>query len=265
MKYLKYFQQNSEYQTYKESADFITPNVSYAVDSTKVFYNPGSDSSSDYVMVDLGLPSGLKWADRNVGAASPEDAGLYFQWGDTVGYTSGDLEAKGKYFGFGDYFDTTDSGSTFNKYYNDGELTVLEAVDDAATVNMGSNWRMPTNDEFKELINNTTIWMYISFNGTEYRYADIAKTDKLSGIFKGIKFIGPNGNSIFIPAAGYLENYQGSNLNGYEGDLWTSSLSSSPTINPDANALYASLYYRSAPTTRVKERRLGLNVRGVCN
>lgn len=113
-----------------------------------------------YNMVDLGLPSGLKWADRNIGAANPEDVGLCFLWGDTVGYTAEQIPDD---LDWDSYFDTTDGGSTFNKYAID-KLTTLEPIDDAATVNMGSNWRMPTKADWEELINNTTITADSSLN-----------------------------------------------------------------------------------------------------
>jgi hypothetical protein len=152
-------------------------------------------SGLEYNAVDLGLQSGIKWADRNVGATNPEHYGSYFQWGDTDAYTydgAGEITAAelaeilnpllspelgeeitadnvgeilemmgivgtdlselgvlslDKLFNWSSYFDTTDGGSTFNKYNNDGGLTVLESGDDAATIHMGSQYRMPTIDE----------------------------------------------------------------------------------------------------------------------
>ena len=71
--------------------DVVLPNVSYCKDNN-LYYNPFVKPTSSYVAVDLGLPSGLLWADRNVGATSPEDAGLYFAWGDTVGYTAEQID-----------------------------------------------------------------------------------------------------------------------------------------------------------------------------
>jgi hypothetical protein len=179
MKYLKYFKEASEYEAFKNGGDFILPNVSYVVDGSEVKFNPNAKPLV-YNMVDLGLPSGILWADRNVGATSPEDQGLYFAWGETNGYTVEQLLNKEKYFdsNYSDYFDRNTDGS-FKKYNVAG--ATLELSDDAAYVNMGSDWRMPTKLECEELINNTTIEMIDS--------------DEI----KGVKFIGSNGNSIFIP------------------------------------------------------------------
>lgn len=92
-----------------------------------------------------------------------------------------------------DYFDTTDGGSTFNKYAPD-KLTVLQPEDDAATVNMGSEYRMPTEADIKELRKNCNI-TYIDLQGNEVSsYSD--------EYLKGFKFTGPNGNSILIPISG---------------------------------------------------------------
>jgi hypothetical protein len=176
------------------------------------------ENQSEYQMVDLGLS--VKWADRNIGASSPEDAGLYFQWGDTVGYTA-DQVGVDKEFNWGSYFDTTDRGRTFKKYNNNGGLTVLESSDDAAAVHTNSQLRMPTTAEIRELISGTTK-SFIDLDGNEY----IKGTDTINieqGKLKGVKFTGSNGNSIFIPAAGYCD---GSLLNevGMDGKLWSSSL-----------------------------------------
>ena len=86
--------------------------------------------------VDLGLPSGTLWASCNVGATKPEEYGDYFAWGETKGYNSGKTT-----FNWDTYFD-----SSFNKYNLSGGLTELALEDDAAYVNWGSNWRMPSFD-----------------------------------------------------------------------------------------------------------------------
>lgn len=206
MNYLKLFSTDSEYQRFAEE-EMILPNVSYVEDIDVVYYNPYSTEPS-YVMVDLGLPSGLLWADRNIGASSPEDAGLYFQWGDTVGYTAEQIANGEKAFAsnYSDYFDTTDGGSTFNKYNRNDGFRVLEASDDAATVHIGSEYRMPTKSEMEELINNCTI-TFIDLQGNEFSKSE-TKDDRAiaENNLKVIKFTGSNGNSIFIPCSGYCGN-----------------------------------------------------------
>lgn len=323
MKHLKLFQTEAEYTAYKDSEDFILPNVSYVVDSDNVFYTiiptgtmytvllvEQSDISGlSYNMVDLGLS--VKWADRNVGANDPEDYGSYFQWGDTVGYkykgaqqvSAGELATliqpvlfpdpnaddyveltadnigeilleqgiegtdlsimgtgfvKNKLFNWGSYFDTTDGGSTFNKYATD-KLTVLEAADDAANVNMGSDYRMPTDAEFTELINGT-VPTFIDLQGNEFSKSEAQNGAIAESNLKGVKFTGTNGNSIFIPAAGYCDETM-LNLIGYNGDLWSSSLYSSNSMG----ARYLSFDYYGNLGVNGHIRCYGQSVRGVCN
>ena len=106
--------------------------------------------------VDLGLPSGTMWATCNVGADKPEDYGLLFQFGRVDGYRCGDKNNKfrtnkqNKQDTYSEEMPVTSSG----KVYTYGEI--LDLADDAAHVNMGGKWRMPTYDELKELVDNTT-------------------------------------------------------------------------------------------------------------
>lgn len=128
-----------------------------------------------YEMVDLGL--NVKWANMNLGAKNITDSGLYFQWGDTGGYKATQASVTPDY---SKYYDS--STQTYTKYNSTDKLTTLEASDDAATVNMGSKWRMPTKEEFLELI-----------EGTNYEAVTINGID-------GIRFISKsNNNWIFIP------------------------------------------------------------------
>ena len=135
--------------------------------------------------VDLGLPSGTLWADRNVGADSPEDYGDYFAWGETSPKST---------YNWSTYKWCRGSDDTMTKYCTNSSFgtldkkTVLDIKDDAANVNMGADWRMPTYDEQKELKSKCT-WTWTSQKGT-----------------KGYKVTGPNGNSIFLPAAGYRDD-----------------------------------------------------------
>ena len=143
----------------------------------------GSADTHEYV--DLGLPSGTLWATCNVGANSPEEYGDYFTWGETQPkddyswsthkYCNGSLFTKTKYCINSDY------GMFDNK-------TELEAMDDAATANWGSDWQMPSEEQCVELVYSsctTTTWT--TLNGVS-GYEITSKS---------------NGNSIFLPAAGY--------------------------------------------------------------
>ncbi len=160
--------------------------------------------------VDLGLPSGTLWATCNVGAQNPWDYGDYFAWGET--------EPKDDY-SWSPYKYCNGSSSTMTKYCNKSdygyngftdELTVLQPVDDAATVNMGSNWRMPTEAEVQELYDNCD-WEWTSnYNGTG-----------VSGYIVKSRI---TSTSLFLPAAGYRGGaVLGAGSRGY---YWSSSLDS---------------------------------------
>ena len=167
------------------------------------------DHSDDYAYVDLRLSSGTLWATMNVGADSPEDYGDYFAWGETVGYNDGYTT-----FDWTNYRHCNGSKNTLTKYCNDSNygyngftdtLTELEAEDDAAYVNWGIKWRMPTDAQWTELRTECT-WSWTTKNGVNGRLVT-----------------GPNGNSIFLPAAGL--RYNGSlNGAGSHGDYWSLSL-----------------------------------------
>ena len=137
--------------------------------------------------VDLDLPSKTLWAICNIGASSPEEYGDYFAWGETMGYNDGYT------FNWANYFDTEDDGSTFKKYNNNGGLTELELEDDAAYVNWGPAWRIPSKEQFDELINSSntkTVWM------------------EQNGVYGRKITSKSNGKSIFLPAAGYRQGSQ---------------------------------------------------------
>ena len=166
-------------------------------------------------------------ADRNVGADSPEDYGDYFAWGEiqpkstynwsTYKWCNGDYDELTKYCTYSSY--------GYNGF-TDGK-TILEPSDDAATANWGEKWCMPTYDQLSELRSECT-WTWTTQNGV-----------------KGYKVTGPNGNSIFLPAAGY-RYYSNLYCAGSNGLYWSSSLYES---NPNyAYCLYfssgsRSLYY----------------------
>ncbi len=199
--------------------------------------------SSLYKAIDLGLPSGILWADRNIGAATPEEAGLYFQWGDIQGYTAEQVgNGEGlKAFSWADYkFSIDGSSSNFSKYNASDSKTVLDPEDDAAHVNMGGNWRMPIFDEWKELCLNTDIYLVPAegeeIQGTAQEQSgggvSISWASQTEGTLKGIKFYkkGDKQTYMFVPAAGGAdEGFVRGVSQG--GGLWSSSLGSSVVQN----------------------------------
>lgn len=147
--------------------------------------------------VDLGLPSGLKWATCNVGATSPEDYGDYFAWGETNPKVVYDWDT---YLHWNDL-----DGDGYCDY---GEPTINSDISgnvqyDAATANWGGNWRMPTKDEMQELVDHCE-WEWTQVNGVN-----------------GSKVIGPNGSCIFLPAAGLRYGTTLTNDGNY-GSCWSS-------------------------------------------
>lgn len=178
-------------------------------------YDNGIYEGHDYV--DLGLPSGLLWATCNVGASTPEDYGNFFAWAETQ-------PKNAYYWDTYKYYINNDNklyNHTLTKYctkesygYNDftDNLNTLLSEDDAATVNWGEGWRIPTKEEWEELYKNTTVTWTIQ-NGVN-----------------GIRFTASNGNNLFLPAAGYRDGMPADDyLDEFSlfGHYWSSSLSTS--------------------------------------
>ena len=169
----------------------------------------------EHEYVDLGLPSGLKWATCNVGATKPEEFGDYYAWGETETYYSSLDPLTWKVgmedgYAWSNYqFGTSDEGP-FSKYNATDKLTTLETGpngDDVASKVLGGSWRMPTHDEWWELMNYCT-WEW--------------KTTADGYDCNGYLVFG-NGNSIFLPAAGQFQGDQFSG-SGSAGRYWTSSM-----------------------------------------
>ena len=167
---------------------------------------PGNRNALLYV--DLGLPSGIKWATTNLGALKPEGKGLFYAWGEVL---------PKSYYEFTTYRYCSETNEdttvkTLSKYVTDGmfglvdNLTQLEPSDDVATQLLGSGWRIPTLDEIKELLNTC-----------EY-------TVETVGEQQGTRFTGPNGNSIFIPWVG--TKFKGELEYPERGYYWGSTLGS---------------------------------------
>ena len=164
--------------------------------------------------VDLGLPSGTLWATCNVGSDTPEGYGDHFAWGETIPKDYYDWNtykwSNGSYDQLTKY--CTDRQYGYNFFF-DGKHE-LDREDDAAFVNWGPAWCMPTLVQQQELIDNCT-WTWMTQNGVNGRLAT-----------------GPNGNSIFLPAAGYR---LWGNLKDIDGLYWSSTL--------DSIGYYTSLAY----------------------
>lgn len=193
--------------------------------------------------VDLGLPTGTLWATTNVGADAPEEYGFYYAWGETEpkdDYTwvtyKWMTEGYSDWTGINKYtFDDEQTGAVWydvsGNFIGDG-LTELLPEDDAATVNWGSQWQMPSIAQFQELIDNTT---------AEYK--------ELNGVW-GYLHTGTNGNSIFLPNAG---RYDGTSISAGSCNYWTRE-------TKDCSD-YGGSYYESAVT--YNSRLYGYSIRPV--
>ncbi len=193
--------------------------------------------------VDLGLTSGVKWANMNVGAGCPEDYGHYFAWGETTPQSD-------NVYSWASYKWCNGSSTALTKYCNNSSYgsggftdskTVLDLENDAARANWGGDWRMPTQAEFQELIANTTS-TWTTQNGA-YGYKFTSKT---------------NSNSIFLPAAGYRWD-GGLSDDGSNGHYWSSSLFES---NP-SGAWYLNFKSEGVYTNNNISRYFGHSVRPV--
>lgn len=185
---------------------------------------------NDAKAVDLGLPSGTLWSNMNLGAQKISDCGDYYAWGEVQSKDIYDFKVKTyRYYAQIDSTYVDDDGFTivetkkgYIKYVMEKEAekyglngffdnkTSLDVEDDAAYVNWGCEWRIPTNDQLIEL-KNICLWKKVTLNGTN-----------------GYKVIGPNGNYIFLPAAGYCTDEYSDYGNLKKGDwnylcYWSSS------------------------------------------
>ena len=210
----------------------------------------GGTTPSTMEYVDLGLPSGLKWAKCNLGASKPSDYGDFYAWGEIAAKTT---------WAVWEFYKWMQSGQSEWKYITkytiaDGEteaiwydssgnfigdnITTLVAADDAATQQLGSPWRMPTVDEINELLDKCT-WTWTTQDGVNGHQVD-----------------GPNGNAIFLPATGYISDLFIINR-GDLGYYWSSSLSPS---SHDASLFYFDSVNHA---WAYDHRRRGLSVRPV--
>ena len=210
-----------------ESGYFTIPTTSNLRGWTRTIVPSGNFNDHDYV--DLGLPSGARWAICNVGATNPEEFGGYYAWGET--------EEKSSY-DWSNY--AYCSGSKETCYSIGNNIAGSSQYDVARSKWGGYSWRMPNESQVQELIDNCTM-SWILFNGKN-----------------GILVKGPNGNSIFLPAAGYKT---GTNYDeGSFGAYWASTPSSSSI----SGARYL-LFAKDNWWITTEDRCLGFTVRPVYN
>ncbi len=190
----------------------------------EVFVAPAPVMVDGHEAIDLGLPSGTLWATCNVGAERPEEYGDYFAWGET--------ETK-SYYWWSTYkwctYDSVANEAHITKYYVEFEhpyhwasgdvdaKTCLDKEDDAAYVQWGKKWRMPTSEELEELLTYSVV-------------VDAIVQDKNGLDVRGLNVTGPSGKSIFLPAAGYKHGDYSDTHAGEEGAYWTSTLDEAATL-----------------------------------
>lgn len=215
---------------YNGSSPQVNAGGTYTIITPPALTLSGSHNGHDWV--DLGLPSGIKWATYNVGATEPEDSGDHFAWGET--------QPKSFYWWKYSYewYDNVDEHLTkYCIYSTDGivdDKTVLDKEDDAASVNWGGAWRMPTDAEMTELRTKCT-WIQDWY---------------------GYQVIGPSGMSIFLPYGGNW--YKGTHENN-GAYYWSSSLDST-----DSYYAYSLYFNQDNPERHGTPRFYGLSVRPVC-
>ncbi len=212
------------FTNWTENDEVVSADATYTftvnADRTLVANFTSNGGGDDHEYVDLGLPSGTLWATCNIGADTPEGYGDYFAWGETQPKDAYDWSTyqycNGSYNMLTKYCNNSSYG--YNGFTDN--LTTLLPEDDAATANWGNDWRMPTKDDWQELIQNSSI-TWVSQNGVN-----------------GFRFTGSNGNSVFFPAAG---TYNGSN----PGIAGNNGFYSSSSLHTDNSNSAWRLYFRS--------------------
>mgnify|MGYP006976615051 CR=1 FL=1 len=224
MKYIELFKNGFDSTITEKIKPENYPYVGYSPNEGLRLSMIPEENQIKYQMVDLGLPSGLKWADRNVGAENPWDNGLYFSWGNVDGHT---VDENGNVTD-GYSFDKNTYPTTFGGQYMS---STLDAEHDAATVNMSSEWRIPTIDEINELIENTDRY-YIDLNRNIVSISELNGSIKLHSICfvkKDNTFDYNNrSNFIEIPFAGYCGGSLLKDKHTF-GVVWSSSINESWT------------------------------------
>ncbi len=248
MIYLTKHSTQAAYDAVKDN--LAKPQVALIAENNSVAYQPLTPPAPPIIdgheYVEIG---GIKWATMNVGANSVTDGGLYFQWGDTQGYTA-DQAGVDKSFSENDYKWTEDGGQTFTKYNDEDGLTTLQASDDAVTAAWGSNWRMPTLDEILRLSTAVTSAYTADYEGSGV--AGVVLTSNADSSKK-----------LFFPFDGY-GNYDNISSTNSCSACWTS------TLQYDTQGYLSGFYSYLIEWGNDRDyfsygRYYGYNVRGVVN
>lgn len=214
----------------------ITCLIMCAVSCAMVAQTTGEEAG--HTWIDMGLPSGIKWASVNIGANRPQDAGSYYAWGETTSKTSYRWATYAHGAGY----------NSLTKYSNADGIMSLDATDDAATSTWGGTWRMPTKAEWEELQAN----------------CDWAWTDDYdqTGVAGYVVASESSEASLFLPAAGcrYANQFNEKGVHGY---YWSSSLYQTSTYCGSAYQLQFTQVYAKPDWNYA--RYYGSSVRGVCN
>ena len=195
---------------------------------------------------------GKKWATMNIGASSVTDYGLYFQWGDTQGYTAeqvGSGEGK-KYFYWTDYKYSDNGTSAMTKYNQADGKKVLDASDDAVQAAWGGSWRMPTFLEYYNLGNAVNTAWTADYQGSGV--GGIVCTDKTD-----------SSKVLFFPTAGYCSSGSVTSVSslGVLGSYWSNTVGGSSL----QTAYYVNINSQNVSWTESRNRYFGRTVRGIAN
>lgn len=241
---------------------------------------------SPYKKIDLGLTSGTLWADRNIGATNIYDGGKLFQWGDPTPYdipehTDGTINEGQKKFSWSDYkWNPSVDGFTFTKYNRTDGKTTLDPEDDAAHVNMGDEWKMPTQEQVIELFKETTQELYAkltpdsepvkvadgTYSGSgdfvSWSYIDETISGEASGKLAYMKLLSKtNGNFLVVPSSVSVSNGYVDPVVGRGGQFWLSSLYS--MLDSVNSAWFGYFFDNNYGVGHDYYRNVGLGVRGV--
>ena len=208
--------------------------MSFALASCDKDEDHMANAENGHEWVDLGLPSGLKWATCNVGATKPEGPGNLYAWGETT--------TKDYYYWDSYQWNEPAFYMSLTKYLEPGEC--LSVDDDAAAVNWGGSWRMPTSDDWQELINP-------EYCTSEFIYQNGVHGRKFTSV--------SNGNSIFLPVVN-CRVFESNGIDNFDpGTYWSSSLSEDSPFNA-----YVLQFRLTACGIGRATRIVGIPVRAVC-